>query len=91
MQTCQKCRMDLPDVDWFCTSCWLLDDQGNIPLVYTKVVGNQGNQSKMGDFGVRGGPTTKEKIVNALRKLDIVWGRLNRSLDVAHETDEILK
>ena len=87
MQTCQKCRMELPDVDWFCTSCWLLDDQGDIPLVYTKVFGDQRNQGKVGDLGVSRGPTAKEKIVDALRKLGIVWGRLNRCLDIAHETE----
>ena len=96
MQTCQKCRMDLPDVDWFCKDCWLDDanashNQGNIPLVYTKVVGNQGNESKVGDLGVGGSPTLKEKIVEGLRKLGIVWRRLNRNLDVVHETDEIVE
>ena len=91
MQTCQKCRMDLPDVDWFCKECWLLDDQGNVPLVYTKVFGDQGNDSKVSDLGVRGGPATKEKIVEALRKLGIVWGRLNRCLDVVHETKKIVE
>ncbi len=85
--------MDLPDVDWFCTKCWMEDsqEQGNVPLVYTKVVGNQGNQSKVGDLGVRGGPTAKEKIVEALRKLGIVWGRLNRSLDIEHKLDKIVE
>ena len=91
MQTCQKCRMDLPDVDWFCRDCWLLDDQGNVPLVYTKVLGNQGNQSKVGDLGVGRGPTAKEKIVEALRKLGIVWGRLNRCLNVVHEPGEFVE
>lgn len=91
MQTCQKCRMDLPDVDWFCKDCWLLDDQGNVPLVYTKVFGDQGNQSKVGDLGIRGSPASKEKIVDALRKLGIVWGRLNRNLDVLHETEKIVE
>ena len=96
MQTCQRCRMDLPDVDWFCKDCWLADsdpshDEGNIPLVYTKVIGDQGNQSKVGDLGIRGSPAPKEKIVEALRKLGIVWGRLNRCLDVAHESEKIVE
>jgi hypothetical protein len=53
--------MDLPDVDWFCKDCWMEDanstlyNQGNIPLVYTKVLGDQGNQSKVSDLGVGGG------------------------------------
>ena len=93
MQTCQKCRMDLPDVEWFCKECWLEDscNQGNIPLINLKGVGHQGNEGKVGDFSVGGSPTTKQKIVEALRKLGIVWRRLNRSLDVAHESDEIVE
>lgn len=79
MQTCQRCRMDLPDVDWFCPKCWLEDsqEQGDIPLVYMKGVRDQGNQSKVGDLGIGRGPTTKEEIVEGLRKLGIVWRRLN--------------
>lgn len=97
MQTCQKCRMDLPDVDWFCKDCWVEDanstsyNQGNVPLVDAKVFGDHRNESKVGDLSIGGGPTAKEKIVDALRKLGIVWGRLNRCLDVGHETEEVVE
>jgi hypothetical protein len=89
--------MDLPDVDWFCKECWMEDanstlhNQGNIPLIYTKVFGDQRNQSKVGDLSVGGSPTAKEKIVEALRKLGIVWGRLNRCLNVVHEPGEFVE
>lgn len=97
MHTCQRCRMDLPDVDWFCKDCWVEDanstlyNQGNVPLINVKGFGYQGNQSKVGDLGVGGGPTLKEKFVDTLRKLGIVWGRLNRSFDVDHEFHKIIE
>jgi hypothetical protein len=81
--------MDLPDVDWFCKDCWLLDDQGHIPLVYTKVIGNKGDHNKVGHLSVGWGAALKEKVVESLGKLGIVRRSTDRGLNVHHETGKL--
>ena len=96
MTTCQKCRMDLPDVDWFCPKCWVEDSVGlhdspHIPLINMVVVGGDREKSKADNLNVVGSTAGQDKILKTGREPVVERGDTCPVTNNLHKHEKVVK